>query len=62
MWDLCYYVEKQITNTVDKADISGTWTLKFNKSLSAVAADEKEAVILKKLKATANDIVLVEAL
>ena len=50
MWDLCYSVEKQITNTVDKAVISGTWTLKFNKSLSAVAADEKEAAILKKLK------------
>lgn len=50
MWDLCYSVEKQITDTVDKAVISGTWTLKFNKSLSAVAADEKEAAILKKLK------------
>ena len=62
MWDLCYSVEKQITDTVDKAVISGTWTLKFNKSLSAVAADEKEAAILKKLKATANDIVLGEAL
>lgn len=61
MWDLCYS-EDQNTDSVTDAVVTGTWTLKFNKSLSAVAADEKEAAILKKLKATANDIVLGEAL
>lgn len=57
MWNLCYSEDKN-TASVNDAVISGTWTLKFNKSLSAVAADEKEAAILKKLKVTANDIVL----
>lgn len=61
MWDLCYSEDKN-TDSVNDAVVTGTWTLKFNKSLSAVAADEKEAAILKKLKATANDIVLGEAL
>ena len=62
MWDLCYSAERQITDSVTDAVVTGTWTLKFNKSLSAVAANEKEAAILKKLKATANNIVLGEAL
>lgn len=61
MWDLCYSEDKN-HDSVNDAVVTGTWTLKFNKSLSAVAADEKEAAILKKLKATANDIVLGEAL
>lgn len=60
MWDLCYSVENQNTDSVNDAVVTGTWTLKFNKSLSAVAADAKEAAILSKLKATANDIVLGE--
>lgn len=49
MWDLCYSEDKN-TDSVNDAVVTGTWTLKFNKSLSAVAADEKEAAILKKLK------------
>lgn len=58
MWDLCYSVENQNTDSVTDAVVTGTWTLKFNKSLSAVAADAKEAAILSKLKATADDIVV----
>lgn len=53
MWDLCYSTDN--TASVNEAVISGTWTLKFNKSLTA--AEDQEAAILNKLKATANDIV-----
>lgn len=43
MWDICSW------NTVKDAVISGTWTLKYNKTLTKVADDEKEDAILTKL-------------
>lgn len=61
MWDLCYTkgdeeknIQPNVTPVAD-AVISGTWTLKFNKSLSTVASADKEDAILKKLKADGED-------
>lgn len=57
MWDLCNPTE---TGMVTVAPIAGTWSLKYNKSLSGVADASKEAEILKKLKATSADLIEIE--
>lgn len=59
MWDVCYdatKVETQGSQEVRKAVICGTWTLKYNKSLTsaynlASTAEAKEKVITNKLGA-----------
>jgi hypothetical protein len=59
MWDVCYDVNDvsdQNDYVVTHATIHGTWTLKYNKSLSSVADTQKEAEILKKLGGTSDDI------
>lgn len=52
MWDVCYDGDQIVNDAV----ISGTWTLKYNKSLSTAAEASKEAAILGKLKAEADDV------
>lgn len=56
MWDVCV---SDATGMVTSAPISGTWTLKFNNSLSKVAPASQEAEIYKKLKvkAAATDVI-----
>lgn len=54
MWDLCDPTEDGMVNV---APIAGTWTLKYNASLSKVAEASKEAEILKKLKAVSTDVI-----
>lgn len=54
MWDLCSPDEERM---VKYAPIAGTWSLKYNKALSGVNDDAKEDAILKKLKASAADII-----
>lgn len=58
MWDVCYDASQEdVDYTVNNATIHGTWTLKYNKSLSSVADAQKEAEILKKLGFTkASDV------
>ena len=46
MWNLCAQVDKDDLTTL--APIAGTWTLKYNKSLSN--AEDQETAILNKLK------------
>lgn len=59
MWDLCYSARKENSMMpINEAVITGTWTLKFNKSLTKITdAAEQQAAILSKLKATEDDIV-----
>jgi uncharacterized protein (DUF697 family) len=54
MWDLCNPTH---TGAATTAPIAGTWTLKYNKSLSELTGSALSDAILKKLKATSNDVV-----
>ena len=57
MWDVCYDAANEVVDyTVNESTIHGTWTLKYNKALSSVADDQKEAEILKKLGGTSADV------
>lgn len=59
MWDGCVDNDSGNAkyNVTNNAVISGTWQIKFNKTLSKV--DEKEAAILKKLGVTAENMYVV---
>lgn len=52
MWDVCI---PDATGVVNFAPIAGTWTLKFNNSLSKEA--DQDAAILKKLKVTSAQVI-----
>ena len=59
MWDLCYSTKDPVnTDFVTKAVVTGTWTLKYNKTLSEKVVDDNEKVdeiINKKLKGYTQD-------
>lgn len=59
MWNLCYSTKNPVnTDFVTKAVVTGTWTLKYNKTLSEKVVDDNEKVdeiINKKLKGYTQD-------
>lgn len=52
MWDLC----NPDQNSVHSSVLAGTWSLKYNKTLTEVVPADKEDAILAKLRATIADV------
>ncbi len=62
MWDLCDPADNMLAGSDAAAPIAGTWTLKYNASLSKLEDSAKEEAILKKLKASSSDMYLFESI